>query len=124
MTVMTLDQRNEMLQMMSDISKEAYGFRVRKDYTNASDDEIQKDWDHFNETAERRWAEEALAETQAWDNFLAELNVIVANGAGTIAVALRWDIDAYEVDGDIGFYCYKRGIAFSKEAEITAMLEA
>jgi len=129
MTVLTLDERNDMLQVISDLSKSAHGYRVRLDYAAMTDDELQNTWDSFIRTADENAVMEAAQEAEAWEEFLKDLNQIVANGAPNIATALRWDMDAYDVQHgpvqyDVGFYCYKRGLAYSKEAEITAMMEA
>ena len=129
MTVLTLDERNDMLQVISDLSKSAYGYRVRLDYNGMSDEELQDTWDGFLRASDEAEKLEQQQQAEAWDTFLNDLNAIVESGAKDIATALRWDMDAYDIEHgpvqyDVGFYCYKRGIAYSKEAEITAMMEA
>lgn len=129
---MTLDERNGMLQIISDLSKEAYGYRVRLDYNAMSDEELQNTWDGFCDTAEERQKEEESMEARAWDEFtkhIADMQEVAPTAS--VADIIRWDMDAYDVmqegiDGvlrpDIGFYCYKRGIAYRKEQEIQTML--
>lgn len=129
---MTLDERNGMLQIISDLSKEAYGYRVRLDYNSMSDEELQRTWDGFIDTAEERQKEDESREAAAWDEFtkyISDMQEVAPTAS--VADIIRWDMDAYNVvldgsDGrkypDIGFYCYLRGFAYCKEAEIQTML--
>ena len=44
--------RNEMLLTISDLSKDAFGFRVRKDYASMTDEELLSDWNYFMQEAQ------------------------------------------------------------------------
>ena len=108
--MLTIAKRNEMLTLMSDLSKEAFGFRVRKDYTGASDEEIQKDWDYYHETATRRWAEEARQEAEALAEWKERIEVLSKTHKVDRHTAVRWDMQAMDVEDDFEHYLWRNGI--------------
>jgi len=123
--MLTREARNEMLQIISDLSKEAYGYRVRFDYAAMSDDELQRTWDRFINAADAAMAHEKAEKErtqQAWEQHIATL---IAMGAGDRATAICWDMQAEGTDGyDIGYYYYRKGIDYSNENTIKQLLAA
>ena len=63
------DERDGMLQLMSDLSKDALGFRLRLDFASMTDDELQDHWDYLNRELESSMAREEQQEAQAWADF-------------------------------------------------------
>jgi len=116
---MTPTERNSMLQVISDLSKDARGYRVRYDYTAMSDAELQATWDGFIEEAEAADVREAQMKLDAqrrWEHHIASL---VAMGAGSRSAALRWDLQAHGIKGDdIGYYCYLNDLDYALEHRI------
>lgn len=108
--MLTIAERNEMLNLMSDLSKEAYGFRVRKDYTDCSDEEIQTDWDYYIATADQRWANEAAAEAKCLADWKKRINTMCAKFGINRHDAVRWDMQAIDGEEDFEHYLWKCGI--------------
>ena len=108
---------------ISDVSKEANGFRARFDWMGMSVAELEKELEYYikeaNETFEReqKWEEENL---QSWKTHLRHL---VSIGAQDIRTALEWDMAAEDVSGDAGFYCYHKGIGYKQERLINRVLK-
>src|SRR5262245_53152611 len=119
---MTPAERDEMLHVISDLSKEAYGYRVRLDYAAMSDSELQAQWDSFLKTADAREIERQQDEARAVVRWEARIADLIALGAGDRGTALRWDMDAMDAfNGDVrdaGYYCYLCGIPYSHEDAI------
>jgi hypothetical protein len=116
---MNLSRRDEMLQTISCLSKDAFGFRVRKDWDAMSDEELQSDWDwmvdlsNANDTAERV---AMLAAQKRWE---IRMNKMVSDFGISFGTALRWDMEATEVEsGDYGHYCYHMGISYDLEERL------
>lgn len=120
--MLTAAERNEMLNLMSDLSKEAYGFRVRKDYTNASDEEIQADWNYYHETATRRWAEEEAMEAKCLADWKARINQLCKEHGINRHDAVRWDMQAMNNEEDFEHYLWKCGINLRLTGELGKVL--
>ena len=112
---------------VSDLHKDAYGYRPSQgwwtEWKAMTPKQKQEEWNFLcclmeeNEQAERRAQARAY---DAWDGritrLMQELNI-------SRATALRWDIDAYMTDDDIGYYCYLNGLSYSVEEEIKNVLK-
>lgn len=111
--------RSEMLQTISDLSKDAYGYRVRYDYEAMSDEELSATWDRFYDDMLVRDAAEKAAEESAWNEFVEYTDRLMKDHGIDRATALRWDVEAMNAFNgdrvDIGYYCYLRGISYTKE---------
>ena len=120
--MLTGEARSEMLETISDLSKEAYGFRIRIDFSAMSDGELQETWDSYLKLADESCEQEKRAYARAekaWEEHLASL---IAAGAGDRATAIRWDLQAENADNDAGYYCFLKGIPYINEHEINALL--
>jgi len=116
---MTQEERAGMLQVISDLSKDATGCRVRWNYEAMSDQELQDSWDYFIrelEASQIRESQMKLAAQKVWE-YRINYNLLKV-GAENRAQALRWDIEAYDVDGDLGYYCYLNGLDYALEHRI------
>jgi hypothetical protein len=120
--MMTLADRNGMLQIISDLSKEAYGFRVRKDYTNVSDEELQADWDHYIETANQRWADEAAREEQCLNEWKARIDAMSKKFGIDRHTAVKWDMQAMDMEDDFEHYLWRNGIDLRLTGELGKVL--
>lgn len=119
--MLTTAERNEMLTLMSDLSKEAYGFRVRKDYTGCSDEEIKADWDYYIKVADRRAEEEAESYALAlkeWKERILEMSVAHNIDRHT---AVRWEMQAMDEE-DFEHYLWRNGIDLRLTGELGKML--
>jgi patatin-like phospholipase/acyl hydrolase len=126
--MLTAAERNEMLQTISDLSKEAYGFRVRLDYDAMSDADLQDTWDGFMRTANAAFEQEKAQAARAKTIWEADIQQLIEIGAGNRATAIRWDMEAMDAKNgehfDAGYYCYLRGIDYSNEHEIKQLIAA
>ena len=87
-TIETQEQFNDCLLWISDLSKEAYGFRVRNtDWAAMSFEELAAEVNHFSEIAQEEAAEMEAAEEAA-------IQKAIAAGAGDRETAKRWLEDA------------------------------
>ena len=121
---MTPSERESILQVISDASKDAYGFRVRLDYAAMSDEELQKTYDGYCKTIEEVIVREAQEEDSAWFRFLARIEKMVSDFEITRATAIRWDMEAEDVNDDVGFYAYKNGLnTIARANEIKKWME-
>lgn len=104
--------------IISDLHKDAYGFRPRQDFwvwwDNASDDEKQAEWDSLLAALERAVKEEREQEERAIAKFETLVATTIATGAGDRETALRWIMDGSRCgrDGDWDFLCYEYGLPY------------
>lgn len=113
--------------IVSDLHKDAYGYRPTAGWWaqwKSQDPEAkQADWDYMcrlleeNEEIERK---RAIRSYEMWDR---HINHIAAEQGISIADALRWDMQAENVNGDISYYCYQWGLSYSTEDEILEILK-
>lgn len=114
-----LTEREQLLTYISDVHKDAYGFRPRGSYDNYSVVELKAELDRLCEIAEEEYKRQQELEAEAYKALHKHLADLVSIGAKDFKQALAWDIQAEECehDGfvDFGFYCYKKGIAYNKQ---------
>lgn len=117
-----LTEREQLLTYISDVHKDAYGFRPRGSYDNYSVVELKAELDRLCEIAEEEYKRQQELEAEAYKALHKHLADLVSIGARDFKQALAWDIQAEECehDGfvDFGFYCYKKGIAYNKQKVI------
>jgi len=117
-----LTEREQLLTYISDVHKDAYGFRPRGSYDNYSVVELRAELDRLCEAAEEEAKRIEEMEAEAYKALHKHLAGLVSMGAKDFKQALAWDIQAEECehDGfvDFGFYCYKKGIAYNKQKVI------
>ena len=114
----------EMYGTISDISKEANGFRARFDWKACSIDELQKDIEYYSKAADETWKRENEMAKEAKTAWKAHLRNLVDMGAKDIRTALKWDMAAEDVEGDLGYYCYHKGLKYSEERLVKRILKA
>lgn len=101
--------------LFSDLHKEAFGHRPFPGklhwLANATDDELQEEWDfllraaHLRAEEDRRIEQENLALWNATIDRLAEV-------CGSREEAIRWDMAAHDHENDPNFYCWEYGIPY------------
>jgi hypothetical protein len=112
-----------------DMYRDVYGVRPsRYDpfYTATTDDEKQAIWDRLCIDLDYELAREKEAEKRAIADWRKRIQEIKDLGAKDEATAIRWDMQALEVEKDmfdnVGYYCYLREIPYSFEVEIKEKL--
>jgi len=100
------EKREGMIDMFSDLHKDARGFRPRRDYSVLSLDELQSYFDMFKE--ECRYNEVIKQEKES--NGVKSFEKLVGNVKKMCSCgrskAIEFLMDAEEVGGDWGFFCY------------------
>lgn len=119
-----MNNRESLINSISDASKAANGFRMRLDWNSMSDSELESTADYYCKAAEETAIRENAAHIKAQKNWEAHIQKLIEIGAGDRATAIRWDMRSMNVDGDIGFYCYEWEIAYELEDQIRADLAA
>jgi hypothetical protein len=103
----------------SDLCKDAYGFRPSEAAWTAwaamTPAEKQERWDYVVGVLKGTMAEEERREAGLIAIFEATVTATIANGAKDRETAIRWIIDAENVDGvdgDIDYFCYRMGLPY------------
>lgn len=130
MSILSSEQRAEILYLMSDVSKDALGFRDRTDYSGYSDEALKAQWDYYCDLVGKSIDEDAKRQALCTAKWEAHIASLMASGAPNKKTAIRWDIEAMECmmqwdtagneepTPDIGYYCYKWGMSYSMEKVI------
>jgi hypothetical protein len=112
---------------MSDLHKEAYGFRPRGyDFAAMPLDELIDLYDEWSVAAKQAYEQERAHQDAAVAEFEAELTNLIDMGAGDRETALRWYLDGLGLDEyemqDAGFVCYRLDLPYSMEKEFQPIL--
>ena len=114
-----LTEREQLLTYISDVHKDAYGFRPRGSYDNYSVVELKAELDRLCEIAEEDYKQQQALEAENYKALHKHFADLVNMGAKNFKQALAWDVQAeeceYEGYIDYGFYCYKKGLAYGKQ---------
>ena len=108
-------KRYSLAAYISDVSKEAQGFRTRVDWKSASIEELEEDADYFSKyAAEERKLEEAREEAAVAD-FKELVKKTIALGARDEETALRWltQGETFYHGQCVEHYVYNCGILFT-----------
>tara|TARA_B100000131_G_scaffold96173_1_gene93195 strand:- start:4347 stop:4721 length:375 start_codon:yes stop_codon:yes gene_type:complete len=109
-----LTEREQLLTYISDCYKDAYGMRPRFSYDDYSVAELKVELDRLVEIANAQYEEEQRMQAQNWKDLHTHFAGLVNIGAKDFRQALIWDMDAEEVGGDFDYYCFKKGVSYSK----------
>lgn len=116
----------EMLTLISDLHKDARGFRpsadLRAHYARLSTADLTLAWDGLCAELSATLAREEEEQVLATANFEARVSALIACGAGNRATALRWMFEADGIAEDVARYGasfagYHYGIAHDYLAE-------
>ena len=111
-----LSERDQLLTYISDVHKDAYGFRPRGLYNDMSVQELKVELDRLYEAASEEADRIHNIETRAWKALKSHYANLVNMGAKDFRQALAWDMEAEDCESwDFGFYCYHKNIPYSKE---------
>lgn len=108
--------------IVSDLHKDAYGYRPSNSYWKSWNEmnpsEKQAEWDHLCKVMDEEMARDEAHQTRCIEEWNQRISHMMVSYTINRATALRWDIDATDVDGDVSFYCYKQGLPYSYEQQI------
>ena len=117
-----LFDRESILMSISDASKEAYGFRVRRNYAAMSDEELLDTYNGYCRDITIAIAEEKEREEAAYYAWEAHLSKLMDRYGVSRCDAIRWDMEAEGAEGDASYYCFLVGIDYSHARAIEAAL--
>ena len=110
-----MNEREEMLLTISDLSKDAFGSRMRLDYDAMSDAELTETWDYYIDELDRTMKREEDYKEEALIDYEKEITEVIALGAGSRKRALLWMLDSK--DGElpmderaVEYWMYNRGL--------------
>jgi citrate lyase beta subunit len=102
---------------VSDLYKDAYGFRPGADFwsdwKNASNKTKQKVWDDLLIDLEHSIERDRADAARAAEEFLGRIEQMIEYGAADYETALRWIVDAegpFDDDQDIEHFVWKQGL--------------
>jgi hypothetical protein len=102
--------------LLSDLHKDAYGFRPSPDTWTAwkqmSTEELNADIDYMIELLEQNSKEEERQEFLAVTAFEAYVKQTMSICNVNRATAIQYDMDAHDVMGDVGYYEYHWGLPY------------
>lgn len=110
-----LTEREQLLTYISDVHKDAYGFRPRGKYGDDwTVEELKQELDRLVDYANEVYEEEQkLAEANA-DAFDEQIIAVQASGAANREQAIKWLVEADEdALWDIEHYVWKQGFLFT-----------
>jgi hypothetical protein len=107
-------------QILSDLHKDARGFRPGEQFWAS--------WDGLCQEVEDSIRQEQQQQARAQAAWEADIQRLIEIGAGDRATAIRWDMEAMDARHgdhfDAGYYCYLRGIGYGLEHEIRRLIAA
>lgn len=111
--------------IVSDLYKDAYGFRPRENFwqkwDTSSSEEKQEMWNDISRAVEASIEAEKAEQALAAAKFEEKIDEMMAAGATNRYVAIRWLVDSMDLGSsasDIGYVCYELGISYDFEDEI------
>lgn len=111
--------------IVSDLHKDAYGFRPREyfwaEWNNSSDADKQHIWDHLLQDLEFAIDQEAQEQIAAINAFELEVARCIDIGARSREDAIRWIVQAMDLDDVDLMYggsaiCYRKGLPYKMAA--------
>ena len=119
------ESRQNLLAIYSDIHKDAAGSRPR-DWAAIqlkSNEELLEDIEYFSKVADEEIERERAAQAEQKKLWEAHIAGIMRDNNVDRATALRWDMDAMDVNGDMGYYVFLWNMDYQLENELLAMLK-
>ena len=89
-TITSQEKFNDTLLWISDLSKDAFGYRIRRDYASMSWDELANWVNYFDEEIRRNMDAEADYERQMAEEYELSIQRCLDAGAGDRETAARW----------------------------------
>ena len=109
-----LSEREQTLIYISDVHKDAYGFRPRGQYDDWSVEDLRVELDRLVDYANKVYEEEQIAAEKAADAFDEQILAVQASGAGNREQAIKWLVEADEdALWDIEHFVWKQGFLFT-----------
>ena len=110
-----LSEREQLLIYISDVHKDAYGFRPRGQYDDWSVEDLKVEIDRLVDYANEVYEQEQIAAEKAADAFDEQILAVQASGAGNREQAIKWLVEAEGEDAlwDLEHFVWKQGFLFT-----------
>lgn len=120
-------ERDSLISYISDVSKDARGYRTRLNWDEYTMEELQVIADEFTEELRR----ELKREEEHAQNCVAEFERLVKEcidmGAGDRETAIRWIVEGDDEinvsHDDPSYICYRFGLPYSMESEFKSLFQ-
>ena len=117
--------------IFSDLHKEVYGFRPRGHWfydAETTDAERQAEWDYLCTRLDQQIEEDRAREAKAVEFFEAQVQQNVSFGASDRETAIRWILQALNLDeNDLryggGRICYEMGLPYSMAPQFDPIMK-
>ena len=113
--------------LISDLHKDCWGTRPSVYYMSTwkamTPDQKQEEWDYMCKHVEENIRREEEAEQKAYNDWDERISSIVDTAGVSLAEAIRYDMGIKNSQNDVGYYCYLLGFSYTREVEITKLLE-
>ena len=108
--------------IVSDLHKDAYGFRPSSTWMRAwhemDDAGKQEEWERLCDMMESEATAEREREEIAHKRWSQHITDMMSVNGISKSTAIRWDMQAMDAEGEVGYYCFKWGLAYSNEEKI------
>ena len=120
-----MTDRAEILAIISDLTKDATGSRVRADYAAMTDSELNDTYNYYCDLLKETMLRECISHLQAQKDWELSMQGLMAMGAASFGHAIAWDMQAEGVEpGEFGFYCYLKDLSYQLEERIKCEVNA
>lgn len=110
---------------LSDMHKDAYGYRPRNNFDDGS--WTQERFDRFvagvGEDLALSIAADKVLDAEALAAYIVRLDAMVADHGISRAEAIRWDMQAEESEDDAGYYFFLQGLSSIDSAPFKTLIE-
>lgn len=118
-------ERWDLVSTISDVHKDAYGFRPRGyRFSEMSLEDLRDLYDCWAAHARAEAERERAVEQAAVEEFENQIDSLISMGAGDRDTAIRWFLDSMEeLDNDAGFICFDLGLPYSMKSVFQPILD-
>lgn len=120
---MTNSDRNDTIELIHNIHKDARGFRPCIDFTNWTQEALDKFSMELVDEAACEIESEKLREREAWAQFKKNINETSERLGMSFSDTLRFDMQSHDCEGEPEKYCFDRGLGFFRKDELINLLE-
>lgn len=119
---MSYSEREELISIISDVSKDAYGSRTRKNYSNFSIEDLKSELDYLSEYADFVFNEEKKLQESNFEHLLQTIQKVQNTCNCSARNALHYLMDAEDCNrNDFSYFCYLYNIPYGKKTELQSL---
>lgn len=114
-----MSQREEMISILSDMSKDAYGFRMRKDYSSYTETDLREEMEFLQIQVNAQIEIDRANEEDAIARFESFIAKMMTDYGIDRATAVRWDMQAEDYEPwEIERYVWSKGLPYTYENRV------